>query len=70
MKCQVVGCERAAVIDDDDSGELCLCSEHSNITLVHYVEMPEVPQECQCAACIDRRRVAVAAYKLPLSLMG
>ena len=68
MKCQVVGCERQAIIDDGD-GELCLCIEHQGVTLVHYVDLPEAPQECQCGACIGRRKRAAEAYKSTLTLL-
>lgn len=69
MKCQIMNCEKRAIInDDEDDDSLCLCIEHQGIELVHYVESPEIDTDPQDSKSIERRKLAVAAYKLGMKL--
>lgn len=69
MRCQVVGCQKEALISDDE-GELCLCTEHTamGVELVHYVEQPEIDTDPQDTASIERRKQAVKIYKEAMQL--
>ncbi|MDE1828246.1 MAG: hypothetical protein KGH65_03750 [Candidatus Micrarchaeota archaeon] len=69
MKCQIMGCDKQAIInDDEDDDSLCLCMDHQGIELVHYIEAPEIDTDPQDAKSIERRKNAVAAYKLEMKL--
>jgi hypothetical protein len=69
MECQILGCHKQAIIDDDDSDDaLCLCESHQGVELVHYVEQPEPLTDCQCPGCITKRQRAIKAYKAGISL--
>jgi len=64
MKCQVEGCEHGAVTESHD-GNLALCQEcaDAGIELPDYADTPPEPKQCECDACMDRRRKACAAYQ-------
>ncbi|MGA9855313.1 MAG: hypothetical protein WBR29_08575 [Gammaproteobacteria bacterium] len=63
MKCQIQGCDHPAIINDDDDGDLCLCTVHAGVQLDKYAEIPAVETDCQCEVCVARRQRACAAYK-------
>lgn len=64
MKCQAAGCEKEALIDDDDTDDsLCLCAEHQGFELVHYVELPDYDTLPTDKVSIARRAAACKVYK-------
>ena len=62
MYCEVEGCRNIGTVETDDGLLLCQSHAEAGVFVPEFSEVPPERPECECDACLKRRKAAVAAY--------